>query len=88
MGTDGKCMIKMSVYRNDRDSVLDFLAALPSQAGVEVISFDTFLCDFDQCRTRLDDTCVFRDKGHLSQEGSVAVANATSLVAKIYQLAK
>ena len=44
-----------------------------------MVSFDDLLCDAQRCRTELDGTFVYRDEGHLSYQGSVAVARAMGL---------
>jgi peptidoglycan/LPS O-acetylase OafA/YrhL len=88
MGVAEECKIDLDAYRKERGKVLDLLAALPQQAGVEVIRFDDYLCDARTCRTNIDGTFIYRDGGHLSHDGSVFLANAVSLVEKINQTAR
>jgi hypothetical protein len=38
-----------------------------------VIRLEEFLCKKDHCRTHFKSIWVYRDKGHLSQEGSIAL---------------
>jgi len=52
-----------------------------------VVSFDPFLCDDRRCRTDLDGTLLYRDEGHLSYDGSVALARAMHLDALIAKAA-
>lgn len=77
------CMINMNAYRKHRGRVLDLMQVLAQQADIEVISFDSYLCDSVSCKTYIDGTFIYRDSGHFSHEGSVFMANAMSLVEKI-----
>lgn len=88
MGVANECRISIDAYRKKRGRVLDFLATLPQQAGVEVIRFDDFLCESDQCRTYISGTSIYRDKGHLSHDGSALLANEVHLLDKIKKSAR
>lgn len=88
LGDAGQCRIRMDSYRKGSGRVLEFLAEVPRRAGVEVISFDSYLCEPGLCRTYIDGTFIYRDTGHFSYEGSVFVAKAVSLVQQIYRAAK
>ncbi|HSH90323.1 MAG TPA: acyltransferase family protein [Ramlibacter sp.] len=77
------CQVRESVYRTERRKVLEFLAEVPKQTGVQVISFDDYLCKEGRCRTVIDGTLIYRDTGHLSHDGSVFLAKAISLREKI-----
>lgn len=88
MGVAKDCMINMIAYRENMGSVLALMEALPQQAGIEVISFDSYLCGNGLCKTNMDGTFIYRDGGHLSHEGSVFMANAMSLVKTIDLKAK
>ena len=87
-GVDDDCRIDRDTYRASHEAVLAFLAGLPRQIGVDVISFDEFLCNSRQCRTHVDSTFIYRDGGHFSYEGSAFVANGLGLVAEINRLAR
>ncbi len=82
------CSIGMREYHKSRADVLEFLASLPSGAGVEVISFDSYLCSSGSCKTQINGVSIYRDAGHLSYTGSVALARSMSLIEKIQQFAK
>ena len=88
LGAVSGCAITKDSYRKRRGKVLELLAALPQRAGVDVISFDSYLCDSELCRTYADGTFIYRDEGHLSREGSVFLANAVSLVEQIHRTAR
>ena len=88
MGVANDCMIDVDAYRKDKGSVLELMAALPQQAGIAVINFDTYLCDKQLCKTNIDHTFIYRDAGHLSHEGSVFMANRMSLIENIGLTAK
>ncbi len=88
MGVAKGCMIDMNAYRKHMGSVLALMEAVPLQAGIEVISFDPYLCEGGLCKTSIDGTFIYRDGGHLSHEGSVFMANKMLLVEKIRLAAK
>ena len=73
IGAPPGCLISARQYRGERAEVLRFLD-LAEADGVPMIRFDAELCGEEQCRTRIDDTIVFRDRGHLSIAGSVLLA--------------
>jgi SGNH domain (fused to AT3 domains) len=68
--------------------VLDLLRALPQGAGVEVISFDAYLCDPTWCRGYLDGKLIYRDTDHLSYEGAELLGRAIDLRAQIERAAR
>ena len=88
MGVVDQCKIGFNAYRKEQADVLEFLAALPQFAHVDVIDFDSHLGDAAFCRTFVNDTFIYRDAEHLSYDGSVALANAVSLTTKIRERAK
>ncbi|KRE85783.1 hypothetical protein ASG75_09490 [Rhodanobacter sp. Soil772] len=73
------CDIPLAQYHASKRRVLDFLQRIRARAGVEVLSFDAFLCDAKACRTELDGTFLYRDDGHLSYDGSVLLARRMHL---------
>jgi hypothetical protein len=82
------CDIPLSAYRASKRQVFDFLQRIRARAGVEVVSFDAFLCDAKACRTELDGTFLYRDDGHLSYDGSVLLARRMHLDELIAQAAR
>lgn len=73
------CDIPRPEYQASRGELLAFLTRAGRDSGVEVLSLDPALCDAVRCRTMLGDVVVYRDEGHLSQAGSVAVGRALRL---------
>jgi hypothetical protein len=73
------CDIPLEQYHASRRQVADFLQRIRARTGVEVISFDAFLCDAKGCRTEFDGTFLYRDDGHLSYDGSVLLARRMRL---------
>ena len=89
MGLDNNCQqISVDSWMKAREPVLAFLTALPEQADVDVISPSDYLCDSGICRTYIDDTFIYRDTEHFSNDGSVLLANKMGLVEKIRGLAR
>jgi hypothetical protein len=73
------CNVPLEQYRASKRRVFDYLATVRRQADVEVVSFDPFLCNDRECATELDGVFLYRDEGHLSYDGSVALARAMRL---------
>ena len=88
MGVAKGCMLDMNAYRKYMGSVLALMDALPQQVGIDVVSFDPYLCEGELCKTNMDGTFIYRDGGHFSHEGSVFMANKMSLVERIGLAAK
>ena len=62
------CNFKMSDMSQSRKDVYSFLESVAAKH--RVIRLDALICDENMCKTHLDTTWIFRDKGHLSHEGS------------------
>ena len=88
MGVAKGGMLDMNAYRKYMGSVLALMDALPQQVGIDVVSFDPYLCEGELCKTNMDGTFIYRDGGHFSHEGSVFMANKMSLVERIGLAAK
>jgi len=73
------CDIPLTDYRASKREVLAFLTRVRREADVEVVSFDDALCSGSACITVLDGTFLYRDEGHLSYDGSTAVAKRMQL---------
>jgi peptidoglycan/LPS O-acetylase OafA/YrhL len=79
LGVDPACRLPVSEYHRRRAPQLEFLTRLPREAGVGVVSFDPDLCDARFCSTELDGIFLYRDGGHLSYDGSRAIARRMKL---------
>lgn len=88
LGSFINCNIPLAQYRASKREVFAFLQQVHARADVGVVSFDPFLCDARECRTELDGTFLYRDEGHLSYDGSVALARAMHLDALIATAAR
>jgi peptidoglycan/LPS O-acetylase OafA/YrhL len=73
------CSFSRADYETKRRSTLDFLEAVRARGDVDVISFDTVLCGSGICQSNLDGVSLYRDSGHFSNPGSVAVARRMKL---------
>ena len=69
VGAIAGCAIPRAEYMQIEQPRLEFLASL-SSAGIGVISMDDVLCHGAICATKLGDTLVYRDRAHLSYDGS------------------
>ncbi len=70
MGNNSDCSFPIEEYQSKQKLVLAFLKETALQANVNVVKFDDFLCSKAICQTVLDETIIYRDKGHLSYSGS------------------
>jgi peptidoglycan/LPS O-acetylase OafA/YrhL len=73
------CNIRLSDYHASKAQTLAFLARMEKEADVPVVSFDSLLCTKQSCAVELDGRIVYRDEGHFSHEGSIAVAKRMQL---------
>lgn len=82
------CDIPQAEYRANKRGVLGFLQRVQAQGAVDVVSLEPALCDGEACRTMLGNAVIYRDEGHLSHAGSVAVARALDLGAAVERRAR
>ena len=87
-GADSDCQITISAYHLHHALVFDFLARLSGEAGVNVVRFDEFLCSTQSCATKLEETFLYRDGGHFSNDGSRVVAQKMALTGRLLSSAK
>jgi peptidoglycan/LPS O-acetylase OafA/YrhL len=82
------CDIPIADYRASKREVLAFLDKVQAVADVDVVSFDATLCPDSDCVTELDGTFVYRDEGHFSYDGSIAVGKRMALGAVLAKAAR
>jgi peptidoglycan/LPS O-acetylase OafA/YrhL len=73
------CSIPVEVYRDKGRAVREILDEVSVSGDVEVISFDRVLCGATACRTALGGVPLYRDEGHLSYRGSIALIRVAGL---------
>lgn len=72
-GVDEQCRIKREQYLQHGHNVLALLDRAEKEMKLPIVRFDAILCDDRFCRTRIDGVTLYRDEGHLSYEGSIAL---------------
>jgi peptidoglycan/LPS O-acetylase OafA/YrhL len=82
------CRMRLAEYRASKADTLHFLARLEREAKVPVLSFDPILCDREHCQTEFDGAIVYRDEGHFSREGSLALARRMQLGKRVEAMAR
>lgn len=87
LGTEN-CNIAIKDYNKKNKDTMAFLAEASLKTNVEVIRFDSYLCNSEFCTTHIDNSPLYRDTGHLSYTGSAFLGRAISLGEKINQEAK
>ena len=80
------CDIDRASFESSQEVVRRFLSEI--SADVPVISFDDILCDDQVCHAILDGSFIYRDGGHLSYEGSIALARGMELGTLIWESAR
>ena len=87
-GRDVDCSIPAPAYLASKARTLEFLARVEREADVPVVRFDSLLCNSASCMTELDGTILYRDEGHFSQDGSVAIARRMRLGSLLERIAR
>ena len=82
------CRLSVQRYRSDRADVLRLLDRVESESGVPVIRLDEHLCDPESCRTKVGESLIYRDSGHLSHEGSRWLGQDMQLGRRILESAR
>ncbi|PCH83041.1 MAG: acyltransferase [Piscirickettsiaceae bacterium] len=72
----GKCDFSVNEINHDRKSEYDFLAYFDNK--YRVIRLDKLMCNTIMCNTHYGSTWLFRDKGHLSHQGTEALGRKQS----------
>lgn len=88
LGANAQCGMDRAAYVAERGQVLELLRALPELADLEVIDFDSVLCESNNCHTFVDGVFVYRDPYHFSYEGAVWIARQVRLLEQIEQRAR
>lgn len=88
LGSENECSINNDSRMKVQKKVLEFLSLASREADVEVIDFADFLCSEGTCRTYLDGTFLYRDKGHLSYDGAALIGKKIGLADKITAAAR
>ncbi|WP_210485315.1 acyltransferase family protein [Microvirga antarctica] len=79
LGPYQSCDIGLKDYHEFRAEVIAFIRRLAKEVDVDVIGFDDVLCSAQSCRTAFDDTFIYLDDAHLSNDGSRLLAQHMQL---------
>ena len=83
--SDATCEIPAEEHYRHSAAVKTLLRDAARSTDTRLIEFDDVLCDGTRCRTELDGTFLYRDSGHLSEQGSIRLATHMNLNAAIYE---
>jgi hypothetical protein len=83
-----RCEIGVAAYHRNQADAFRMLKEIKERTGVQVVSFDSYLCGPIECATSINGIPLYRDKWHLSHRGSVALAKGFDLKSRIDQGAK
>lgn len=72
-GVDDECRIRLTNYKKYREKALALLDQAERELHLPIAQFDKVLCGDEFCSTRITGVGLYRDAGHLSHEGSVAL---------------
>ena len=71
------CDIRSDDFTDERILAYEFLQNIPKE--YKVIRLDNVLCDSDVCKSHFGDVWLYRDKGHLSIEGSKYIGRTMNI---------
>jgi hypothetical protein len=74
------CDIDLSKYEHDQKSTNELLGEVAYQTGTEIVWLKDLFCGERKCQTRFNNTHLYRDKVHLTIEGSEAILRDLLLV--------
>lgn len=87
-GPHHECTIRRSVFHEAESFALDTLRHLEHRINLPVIHLEPLLCTNDLCKTRIDDIIIYRDKGHLSYEGSIYLGEKFGILQRVIDQAR
>ncbi|KXK49010.1 acyltransferase family protein, partial [Nitrosomonas europaea] len=67
------CRIKKNEYLSYDFSVNKMLSRVQEETNIRIVWLRDWLCDDQWCKTQIGDKYIYRDSGHLSIEGSIAL---------------
>jgi len=73
-GVRSDCVISLASYEKYRGDVMSLLSRVTKDIGVELVRLDKYLCTDQGCITQQAGTFIYRDKGHLSYDGSILLS--------------
>ncbi|MFK7944614.1 MAG: acyltransferase family protein [Paracoccaceae bacterium] len=82
------CRLSMEIYREAAPASVEFFGRLEEEADVPVIRLEDFMCPEDRCMTDLDGVMLYRDRIHLSVNGSIKLAQAMDWLGEIQERAR
>ncbi|MEM1299226.1 MAG: acyltransferase family protein [Pseudomonadota bacterium] len=84
LGYFSDCQMSMEMYRSAAPASVTFFERLETEADVPVIRLEDYLCsDRGTCLTELDGTVLYRDRIHLSVDGSTKLAETMGWLTEI-----
>lgn len=75
----GDCSIPAADYQRFFTLTKEFLLRVQKESGVNLVSFDSLLCDSRSCVTQLDGKFLYVDSGHLTHDASLLLAHKLGL---------
>ncbi len=82
------CAIDEAHFREFRADVLALLDRVERQAGLPVIHIDDFDCHDGTCDAQMGGTFLYRDKAHLTHDGSRRLGEAMGLGRRVWDEAR
>lgn len=87
-GAPEDCSVNAARAKASRAEMLASIRAVSSRIGVGVIDPFAWFCDQHSCETERDRIVFYRDTGHLSVEGSIAISKRVDLRKQIDENAR
>ncbi|MGO1501388.1 MAG: acyltransferase family protein [Marinobacter sp.] len=73
------CDIPLDDYLQYADKVIQSLETIEDRTGARVVWLKDLLCNHESCKSKLNETYVYRDEGHISISGSKVLFGKLSL---------
>jgi hypothetical protein len=79
------CSVDLAASRQEQQHVISALETVQRQTGAKIVWPEAVLCHEGRCATRIGETILYRDPGHLTPAGSVMVIRGLGLAGMIGQ---
>ena len=82
------CSLDIQNYGLRRGRTKELLRRIEREARVPIIDFDELLCNSDRCKVELEGIPLYRDRDHLSRDGSRILGERMRLAERIWAEAR
>jgi peptidoglycan/LPS O-acetylase OafA/YrhL len=88
LGVNNDCLIDGAASREGHAQILELLNNIQNETNTPVLDLESKLCGAQSCVIRIDDVVLYRDRSHLSAEGSALLGKKLALPDLVTRLAR